>query len=399
MKFLMLNARYYPDIHGGGDKSIQFLAEGLVEDGHEVTVLATSKDGKFHEYNENGVKVVKIKLWNTYWFPPSKPQNIIKKLIWHFLDIYNPFMKKSVSSIIRREKPDIIHSHALDGFSTSAWDVAKKENIPVVHTLRGYKLLCPNATMFSNGKNCENQCFKCFIYSYRQKKVSEKVDGVIGISNYVLNSHIKLGFFRNSRTIRIFNAFKPVESPKRRGSRKKYNKIRFGYFGRIHPTKGIELILEVLNFLEEDTYELFLGGSGNGEYIEKLKSETLDKPVVFLGQISPESFFSKIDFLLAPSIWNEPLGRVVLESFNFGVPVIGSNRGGIPEMIDDSKNGFLFNPDNKTELINILRNINRMDNWENLQENAIKSSKRFLPSEIIRQHNQFYKLIIKNNKK
>jgi glycosyltransferase involved in cell wall biosynthesis len=60
---------------------------------------------------------------------------------------------------------------------------------------------------------------------------------------------------------------------------------------------------------------------------------------------------------VVPSIWNDPLPRVVFEAFSAGVPVVGSRIGGIPEMINEGQNGFLFEPHDSRELAGILSRI------------------------------------------
>lgn len=390
MKIVLINARYFPDIHGGGDKSTQFLAEGLVDAGHDVVVIATSKNNQYQEYIHNGVKVIKIRLWNLYWFPPEKPQNKFKKALWHTFDIYNPFMGRSVRKVLLIEKPDLIHSQALDGFSPSVWKAACRLSIPIVHTLRGYKLLCPKATMFKNEKNCQKQCLPCSMYSFFQRPISHRVDALIGISRFVMNKHLKSHFFKRTPIqTRIFNAFKPETSIQDlQGNSSEI--LRIGYFGRIHNTKGIESIIESLESLPTDKYEFFIGGNGDPNYINELKEKLENKPAHFLGHVTPEDFFPSIDILLVLSRWHEPLGRVVLESFSFGVPVIGSDRGGIPEMISEGRNGFIVNPENITEIAAKLRDLIESENIDYLKENALKSSENYLPEKIIEEHIDIY---------
>ena len=58
-------------------------------------------------------------------------------------------------------------------------------------------------------------------------------------------------------------------------------------------------------------------------------------PVTFAGFVEPKAFFEEVDVLVAPSRWAEPLGRTVLEAYRVGVPVIGSDTGGVAELVDD----------------------------------------------------------------
>ena len=87
------------------------------------------------------------------------------------------------------------------------------------------------------------------------------------------------------------------------------------------------------------------------------------------------NFFTKVDVTVVPSIWEEALGMVVMESFYFGVPVIGSRIGGIPEMIEEGVNGVLFEPGNQLELKNCLVEfMNTIYYWKDRQKEIQQSA-------------------------
>ena len=73
--------------------------------------------------------------------------------------------------------------------------------------------------------------------------------------------------------------------------------------------------------------------------------------IEYKGFIKPEEFYPQIDVLIVPSIWNEPLGRVVFEAYSYGIPVIASKRGGITEIVKEGETGYLFEPFQKGELL------------------------------------------------
>jgi glycosyltransferase involved in cell wall biosynthesis len=105
----------------------------------------------------------------------------------------------------------------------------------------------------------------------------------------------------------------------------------------------------------------------------------MDQRVRFVGRVEPRDFYPQVDTVVVPSLWNEPLGMVVAEAFAFGKPVIGSRRGGIPEMIRDGENGLLFEPDEPGELIRCLRRIhNDAALRANLTANTWPSSRYFM---------------------
>jgi glycosyltransferase involved in cell wall biosynthesis len=67
-------------------------------------------------------------------------------------------------------------------------------------------------------------------------------------------------------------------------------------------------------------------------------------PVEFVGFVPPRELFDAIDTLVVPSIWAEPLPRTILESYAMGVPVIGADSGGIPDLIGANNRDWLFPP-------------------------------------------------------
>ena len=78
---------------------------------------------------------------------------------------------------------------------------------------------------------------------------------------------------------------------------------------------------------------MLIAGSGTSHYVAELERRAHGLPVEFVGRMSPDWFFPKVDITVVPSVWNEPLGRVVIESFAFERPVVATPVGGIPELI------------------------------------------------------------------
>lgn len=99
-------------------------------------------------------------------------------------------------------------------------------------------------------------------------------------------------------------------------------------------------------------------------------------------RFNKDIFFSNVDFTVVPSVWYENLPGVVYESLSYGIPVIASNIGGIPEMVEDGKNGLLFEPGNADELLQKLVQVS--DNilwWKNKYPEIKKTSEPFFDYE------------------
>lgn len=350
---MFINTLYYPNLVGGAERSLKYLAEGLVKEGHRVVVICSKNKGEGKMDIINGVKVYYIGSKNIYWPFEENNRPLYKKAGWYLLDSYNPFMAKEVEKILRKERPDVVNTNNLSSFSISVWQKVKEINIPLIHTLRDYYLLCPKSRMNKNGDNCDKQCFECKILSLQKYYKSKCVDVVVGISKYILQKHLDHNYFKKSKkNIVIYNSTDTGYSVKKVKS--KHEQISLGYIGRLDSGKGIEYLLKVLKGMKKTNWNLTIAGTGDKEYIGYLKSKYRLSNVKYLGFVNPEQFYKSIDILVVPSLWQEPLGRVVIESYSYGIPVIASKRGGIPELIEENRTGFTYNPEQPQRLSQLI---------------------------------------------
>ncbi|MBU3010926.1 glycosyltransferase family 4 protein [Polaribacter vadi] len=357
MKILILNTLYAPYKLGGAEKSVQSLAESFVKNNYEVLVLTLGEENK--KVNLNGVIVDKLEIRNIYWPFSNDKKNSIQKLLWHINDAENARYDKKIIELFKDFKPNILFTNNLSGFSVRAWKLAKKFNIKIVHTLRDYYLQCPKSIKYKNDQNCIKQCFDCKILSVKKKRISQNVDAVVGISNFILDNHISNGYFSNATHKVIYNGF---SFDKVKQINKRENKLVFGFIGQINKSKGIEFLLKSFREIEEiDDWELLIAGNINNAYLTSLKNINNSKKIAYLGYIDSTLFFKSIDILIVPSLWEEPFGRVVLEGLIHKKVVLGSNIGGIKELLDNNKD-FLFNPHN-LELNNILEKLLSSDDF------------------------------------
>ena len=134
-----------------------------------------------------------------------------------------------------------------------------------------------------------------------------------------------------------------------------------GSVGRLIEWKRHDFLIDTFNTLldEFDNIVLFIVGGGPKMVDLKLKVDkyNIQNKVIFTGKINnAKDFIKSFDILVLPSI-NEPFGRVIIEAMELGTAVIGSNSGGVPEIIYNAKNGYLFTPDDKSDLLSKMRNL------------------------------------------
>ncbi|PGV53348.1 glycosyl transferase family 1 [Bacillus sp. AFS037270] len=388
---VIIHSLYYPTIVGGAEISTKILAETLSAK-YNISVIAVgghkSTDGIYVE-ELNNVKIYRIPYNNLYWIGVKKNKSLISKLIWHIIDIYNPVQYKLIKKILGEIKPDIIHTQNLPGLSLSVWKVGKDLNIPIVHTLRDYSLLSP----------VESKIFSRF-YKMISISFSRYVSVVTGISNFILEQHLSKGMFVNSRNFVIPNV---VESDVIISNKKiEDTPVRVAFFGQLASNKGLEYLINAIREIDTrivSTLEIY----GDGPLKEDLMKLSIgDTRIKFNGKIPKEQIqlaMSDVDLVIVPSTWEEPFGRVIIEAYQVGTPVLASNVGGIPEIIIN--NSHLFEPQNIDSIKESILSYNRLSVYEKrqLSEQCIKYSQSFNTENLLIKHETIYERLIKSRRK
>jgi glycosyltransferase involved in cell wall biosynthesis len=360
VKILIVNSLYPPNVRGGAELSVQSLAESLVARGTEVVVATTAGQGATGISHFNAVKVVYLPVANLYWPFDHNARSAAQRKLWHILDVYNPVMKTRLARLIRRERPTIVHTSNLQGLSVAAWYAARAERVPIVHTLQDYYLTCARCSRYRDGRNCERTCWDCLPFLLARKRASACVAGVVGVSRFILDHHRDLGLFVNATISAVIPHVSPRGTVHRKANSPQAS-LTFGYLGRLVPEKGIELLLDTFAARGDKGWELLIAGEADNKYSRQLQQRHADlqnrSAIRFLGWVEPVEFFNQVDVLIVPSRWQEPLARVVQEAYAYGVPVVASNRGGMPEQIEDGVIGLLFDPDDPNSLAKAVNRI------------------------------------------
>ncbi len=358
MKVVLVNSLYSPHFVGGAERSVQALAEGLVVQGHQAAVISTADQTEATTADLNGVRVHYLPYKNRYWTFGDGRTGSFAKLAWHARDSYNRPMARQVAEVVRRERPDVVHTNNLVGMSVAIWDALASLGVPITHTLRDYYLICPRSTMFSRGKSCDRPCLGCVPFASPRKTASRRVTAVVGVSQFILDKHLRLGYFAeasNAVAIRTGHDVKPGASARRDpGSRQR---LVVGFLGQLSPNKGIEELLEAVARMPPDRVECHVGGTGQAEYEADLRLR-FDRPNVrFHGRTSAPEFLQSLDVLVVASRWEEPLARVIVEAFSCGTPVVATPRGGSPEIVIDGRNGLICEGDDAEAIGRALQRL------------------------------------------
>lgn len=393
MKIVIINSLYAPYLVGGAERSVQMLAEAFVAEGATVSVISLHEGREVVREDRRGVDVWRLPLRNGYWPFDLARRSAWKRLLWHFRDIYNIRALRDIAEALAVIAPDVVHTNNLSGFSVSVWTAARRAGLPVTHTARDYYMLHPNSTLFANGAQQNEKAVAPQLWSLVKKIASRKVSAFVGISSYVRDIHLRNGFFpraiarivHNSVGLRAVSGI-PADVPQQARV--------FGFLGRIDPSKGMEALLETASRAPD--VEWLIAGQGRPEYVEHL-TKMATPNVQFLGRQEPTVFFDEIDVLVVPSMWAEPLGRVVLEAYSHGVPVIASRLGGLIDIVDEDRTGWFFDVKEPGSLLKAV-NRARLCNLKYLSEESLRRAEDFGASRIARQYLAVFSEVVADNK-
>jgi len=125
------------------------------------------------------------------------------------------------------------------------------------------------------------------------------------------------------------------------------------FAGKLTPYKGVKYLVRAAKKINGEI--LILGDGSERANLEKIALDENIKNVKFLGHFKDDTeflvkFYSRADVFVAPSVWDEPLGLVILEAMACETPVVVTRKGGIPLAVKDGKNGLFIRPRNVNDI-------------------------------------------------
>lgn len=398
-KILVINTLYSPHIGGGAEIICQELSEALVKRGYHVAVLTTGNQKGIVQDNINGIAVYRSHIENVYWHYSEDKPNKYVRMLWHLKDIYNKKMKKHIRRVMQIEKPDVVICHNIAGFSISAWDVIKEFKVPIIQVLHDQYLQCPKSNAFKDGKVCDKQCTVCFLMRLFHAKASNKVDAVVGVSQYVLNRLTKLGYFKTSKQYVIHNARRFEDIPMKESWDGK-SPLKIGYIGTLSKVKGVEWLIRTFMKLDINATLIIAGKGESKEYENYLKElASSDKRISFSGYVESIEHYWKIHLSVIPSLWPDTFPTVAFESCAYHVPVIATTTGGLPEIIKNGVNGILCDASNPKSLENAIKTL--YENPNLLKTLAQQAKKEVLemtfPENVINKYEAIFLKLLQRN--
>lgn len=376
MRILMINKFLYPN--GGSETYIFKLGDYLKKQGHEVQYFGMEHEGRCVGNAVNAYTS------DMDFHGGSK----ISKLSYPLKTIYSKEARIQIRKVLDDFKPDVCHLNNFNYQLTPSiileirkWSKQNRKKCKIVFTAHDYQLVCPNH--MCNNPNTHENCEKCFggnflncikgkcIHGSTAKSaigameamfwnfngVYKYIDSIICCSEFLKTKMDSNPLFKD-KTIVLHNFVDKVEWK----DIKKKDYIL--YFGRFSREKGISTLIEACKELPNIQF-IFAGTGPLEEVIDGIPNI---KNVGFQREEALEKLIREAQFSVYPSEWYENCPFSVMESQMYGTPVLGSNIGGIPELIEVGKTGNLFKSADKNDLKNKISEL-----WDNKEKVKVYS--------------------------
>ena len=354
MRILQVNKFY--DLRGGTERVLYDLEDGLRGRGHEVGVFSAE-----HPRNRSTE--------GPLWLVPGRDYENpgLRDRVRHaFGTLYDTGVRREFARALDAFDPDLVHLHNIyHQFSPSILDELHSRGLPAVMTVHDFKLVCPVYRLFRAGEICrecvgrawpqgviQHRCSRGSLAEstllafesgfHRARRSYERaISAFIAPSEFMGGVLIEGGFAAASVEVSR-NAPKSVPGLADTGSRSQWPSLL--YAGRLSEEKGVDLLVGAAR--DCPSVELRIAGAGPLEASLRLAAAGLDN-VVFLGHLDATALSAERQrtwATLAPSRWYENAPLSVIESWWAGRPVLGSNHGGLAEMLADGVAGWPVAP-------------------------------------------------------
>ncbi len=275
--------------------------------------------------------------------------------------IWNQRSYRDIRNLIKTHRPDVAHfNNTFPLISPAAYYAARAERVPVIQTLRNYRLMCPGAYFLRNEKVCTLCLSKSIAWPsvihrcYRESRSAtavvasmlavhrllntwrKTVDTYIALTEFGRKTFVAGGFPEEKIVVKPNFVF-PDPGP---GT----GQGRYAVFvGRLSDEKGIQALLNAWRLIAKDVPLKIVGGGPLETTVQQACAE--DVRISYLGHRPVNEvadMLGEATFLVFPSLWYEGMPRTIIEAFAKGTPVIASNLGAMHDLVAHGRTGWHF---------------------------------------------------------
>lgn len=366
MKVLHILYQSLPQISGSSIRSRDILLSQK-EIGLEVLAVTSPFQNSLGKTNPDPIDG--ISYWRTGASDQDSDFGMGRNLSGKFKRLFSiiPFYFK-LNKLVKEQKPDVLHAHAMFFCFIPAWIIARRHKIPIVYEFRSLWMLD-----MKDGKQKKGAGFAGF-WLRLEAALLKRADFAIFLNHNLKNYFTERNYaFPHAEVIenavntsyidRLKRDLRTATTP---------NRLNFGYIGTLTSYEGIEFMIEAFRELYEEgnAYNLIIYGDGEEkDAIKKKLEERSDMDSIrYLGRISPEHIpeaYGEIDVIVNPRLKSEITDSVTpmkpLEAMAYGKLYLGSDVKGILEIISPGENGLTFKADDKESLKAAIKSIAKMD--------------------------------------
>ena len=376
MKIILVNKFHY--LKGGSETYYFGLAEGLKALGHEVHYFAM--EGPDNVPCEDEDLFVSSKDYNG-------PTSFAQKISVAASLIYSRESMRKFQALCERVRPDIVHMNLVHRQITlSILDAPylKTHHVPVLFTSHDYILVCPSYVMLDGSGNVCDACLggkfssclkrKCVKGSFAKSamgtleaehlklcKTYRKIDRIIAPSEFMRQKLIEGGF--PARQVVYMQNFAKQESlniASRGSDRTDRDDPYLLFFGRLSKEKGIDVLVDAfIAAIPSLPANVRLVIAGDGPERQRIEEKVASAGPCVSGRVelagfqrgdALKAYVERASLAIASSRWRENMPYSIVEAFACGTPVIGTNIGGIPELVVEGETGFICEPGSSSSL-------------------------------------------------
>jgi glycosyltransferase involved in cell wall biosynthesis len=274
-------------------------------------------------------------------------------------------LKSELKEALEKNDYDVIHYNNMSLIGITSLSYGSPDAVKL-YTTHEHWLVCPMHVLWKyNREVCTKKaCLSCQLagkrppqlwrYTGLLEKMLKHVDCFLSPSIFTLNKHLEMGLDIPIKHMPYFLPT-PNEETENVQTEKESEKPYFLFVGRLEEIKGVQNIIPV--FKKQNNYNLII--AGDGEYRETLEEQAGDASnILFLGRIDQQrlqGLYKTALALIVPSICFETFGIIIIEAFSRKTPVIVNNLGALPEVVEESGGGFIF--ENEKQLIEAMNKL------------------------------------------